>query len=142
MDMSLFSHKSTNNLEIALKQEIQRREDSKLEKSSNLYILKMVLSSVKEAEARQQLKLENLIKSKDEEILFLRKKCASLENERIEFAKFKDNILTEEKANEEERKRDEIARDNARNYQCWLIEQKKKEELEKETIEEQSFQIF
>lgn len=72
------SQKLGSNLKTALNEEIQRRENAKNKQISNDYFMRMIIYSVKEAEAKQQKILEDLIKSKDEEIERLSHICSIL----------------------------------------------------------------
>ena len=47
---------------------MQRRNIVKYQKASDDYMIRMIISSVKEAEAKQQKELEDIIKIKNEEI--------------------------------------------------------------------------
>ena len=62
------SYKLGSILKIALNAEMQRRDILKYQKVSDDYMIRMIISSVKEAEAKQQKELEDIIKSKNEEI--------------------------------------------------------------------------
>jgi hypothetical protein len=67
-------------LKIALNAEMQRRDIVKYQKASDDYMIRMIISSVKEAEAKQQKELEDIIRSKDEEIERLKHICDILKN--------------------------------------------------------------
>lgn len=81
------SQKLGTNLKNALNEEIQRRENAKNKQISNDRFMRMVISSVKEAEAKQQKILEDLIKSKDEEIERLCHICSILKTTNEQLAK-------------------------------------------------------
>ena len=81
------SQKLGTNLKNALNEEIQRRENAKNKQISNDYKMRMIISSIKEAEAKQQKILEDLIKSKDEEIERLCHICSILKTTNEQLAK-------------------------------------------------------
>lgn len=81
------SQKLGANLKNALNEEIQRRENAKNKQISNDYKMRMIISSIKEAEAKQQKILEDLIKSKDEEIERLCHICSILKTTNEQLAK-------------------------------------------------------
>jgi hypothetical protein len=74
------SYKLGSILKIALNAEMQRRDIVKYQKSSDDYMIRMIISSVKEAEAKQQKELEDIIRIKDEEIERLTHICDILKN--------------------------------------------------------------
>ena len=81
------SQKLGTNLKNALNEEIQRRENAKNKQISNYDLMRMIISSVKEAEAKQQKNLEDIIKSKDEEIERLSHICSILKTTNEQLAK-------------------------------------------------------
>lgn len=74
------SYKLGSILKIALNAEMQRRDIVKYQKTSDDYMIRMIISSVKEAEAKQQKELEDIIRIKDEEIERLTHICDILKN--------------------------------------------------------------
>ena len=82
-----YSQKLGSNLKNALNEEIQRRENAKNKQISNYDLMRMIISSVKEAEAKQQKILEDIIKSKDEEIERLSHICSILKTTNEQLAK-------------------------------------------------------
>ena len=82
-----YSQKLGSNLKNALNEEIQRRENAKNKQISNYDLMRMIISSVKEAEAKQQKNLEDIIKSKDEEIERLSHICSILKTTNEQLAK-------------------------------------------------------
>jgi hypothetical protein len=74
------SYKLGSILKIALNAEMQRRDIVKYQKASDDYMIRMIISSVKEAEAKQQKELEDIIRIKDEEIERLTHICDILKN--------------------------------------------------------------
>ena len=72
------SYKLGSILKIALNAEMQRRDIAKYQKTSDDYMIRMIISSVKEAEAKKQKELEDIIRTKDEEIERLTHICGIL----------------------------------------------------------------
>ena len=77
---SSYSYKLGGNLKNALNAEIQRRENAKCPRVSDDNMIRMIIASVKEDEANQQKFLEDIIKSKDEEIERLTHICSILKS--------------------------------------------------------------
>jgi hypothetical protein len=87
MDYSSYPHNIGSTLKFELEEEIERRMNSKNKKNSDEYVMRMVISSIKEAEAKQQKYLEDLITEKDAEIERLINICEILKTTNRELAR-------------------------------------------------------
>jgi hypothetical protein len=87
MDYSSYPHNIGSALKFALEEEIERRANLKNKQNSDEYVMRMIIASIKEAEAKQQKVLEDLIADKDAEIERLRNICEILKSTNRELAR-------------------------------------------------------
>ena len=87
MDYSSYPHNIGSALKFALEVEIERRSNLKNKQNSDEYVMRMIIASIKEAEAKQQKFLEDLITDKDAEIERLINICEILKSTNRELAK-------------------------------------------------------
>jgi len=87
MDYSSYPHNIGSALKFALEEEIERRANLKNKQNSDEYVMRMIIASIKEAEAKHQKILEDIIRDKDAEIERLRNICEILKSTNRELAR-------------------------------------------------------
>jgi hypothetical protein len=87
MDYSSYPHNIGSALKFALEEEIERRANLKNKQNSDEYVMRMIIASIKESEAKHQKILEDIIRDKDAEIERLRNICEILKSTNRELAR-------------------------------------------------------